>query len=113
MSDRIQYDGDTDHLDEIVINGAMVHLERMSQHIWWGAIYRDGHMIDLHFTDLWTDERDGFDALVKMDPPLLGCPEEWGKHHHRHRCEVDRPGHVVHRCECGSKRRGPQKGAER
>jgi hypothetical protein len=102
-ADRITYDADTgdQHLDEVFITDATIHVERMGHHDWWFAIYQGDQRIDFNCSDLWVQERDGFDAAMRVDPPLLGCAVEWGDFPHGHRCEkLSR--HRKHQCECGA-----------
>jgi hypothetical protein len=98
MSDRITFDGDTDHLDEIVLSDALVHIERMSQHGWHIAIQAGARYISLSGADLAIVEDAGLGGLVAVAEPLLGCPVESGTH----RCEEFKADHGGrHVCECG------------
>lgn len=103
--ERITYDGDRNHLDEIVLTGATVHLEAMNTHDWTLIIdAAGGGHITLNARDVHVYETDGVEHLTRFDPPLLGCPVEWEtKGWRTHRCRRAATGHRKHRCECGKR----------
>lgn len=109
--DRISYhDGpdappwtSDDRLDEVVLTGVTLHIERMSWHDWWFCADKDGEQIDFYAADLQISDQDGFSDLVQVREPLLGCDVEWGKYPRFHRCERTKPNHRKHVCECGER----------
>jgi len=102
--ERITFDGDRHHLDEIVLTGATVHVERMSTHDWTLIIDAPTGRIQLDVRDLLITERIGLDDLITIDPPLLGCAVEWAVDYTHHRCDrTDGIPHRVHVCECGAR----------
>lgn len=111
MSDRWQFDGDTDHLDELVVHNATIHLEAMDAagHHWMLMIDRaDGLRLHLHVGDVTVYETEGADLLATTvgGPLLLDCDASWESQGRRHICAVEkRPNHKRHRCDCGSTRR--------
>lgn len=105
MSDRITYNGDREphHLDEIVLTGARVHIERMNQHDWAVILNTDAGLIYLTGRDLAVFEH-GLEHLVTVGPPLLGCCHEWQTRDHVwHRCEHDTDHTNPHFCDCGKR----------
>lgn len=109
--DRITFDGDEDHLDEVVLTGATIHIEALYAHAYMiHAWTPDGRTVHLEAENVRMHEFDGVDDLVTIGPPLLGCGEEWGEYPVRHRCthltEDDGPHPTRHVCECGAQKEG-------
>ncbi len=113
MSDRFQYDDDGRSLDEIVLTGVTLHLERMSHHGWWMSAHdpATGDRVALHWTATREPvvEREGFDRVetVIRGPLLYHADGSWSDRRADHRCEVDAPAHRRCRCECGATRKAP------
>ena len=108
-TERITFDGDYAHLDEVVIEDALVHIERMSQHGWYIGIYKDGKGLQTWCQDLVLGDFSEFAQVVDTREPLLGCGVEWeGSDRRPHRCDfmkdADHPRSGRHICECGSYR---------
>lgn len=108
VTERITFDGDMDHLDEVVMHGT-VHIEALDAHGFMIAIATaDGRLLHLHGLDVAYSWHDGdLDGLFRLDPPLLGCGVEWVRGLLRHRCYEDKGHEHRHRCDCGSAQRLP------
>lgn len=105
MKDRWQFDGDMDHLDELVVHNATVHLEAMSSHVFALIIDKsDGLRIHLNVSDVTPVDIEGMNLLAtEVNAPLLGCSVEWTSQGRQHRCDQMSPRHHGrHQCECGS-----------
>lgn len=110
--ERFQYDDDGDSLDEIVLCGVTFHIERMSHHGWWMAVHdpETGERADFwwHSAAEPVMETDGFARAEQIirGPLTYACPTRWtDRRYGEHRCEVEKSGHVQHRCECGATRK--------
>lgn len=100
--ERITFDGDRDRLDEVVLNGATVHVEALDTHTYMIiAVTPDGRTVHLEAEDVRVFELDNADDLVRIDPPLPGCGFEWGNWPRAHHCHQDGP-HQWHQCDCGT-----------
>ena len=107
MSDRIKFDDDGDQLDEIVLTGVTVHMERMSHHGWWMVMRNPetGESVDLWWQA--TAEPvvdDAYPSVKHVIHGPLGChgPPWIDRKGGDHRCDVDKFEHVRCRCECGA-----------
>lgn len=111
--DRFQYDDDGDQLDEIVLSNVTFHIERMSQHGWWLGV--DNRETGEHLS-MWFHasaqpnlEHDFHGTQKVIRGPLLYHGPVWrDRRGAEHRCEVETPGHVRCRCECGATRRSEE-----
>lgn len=113
--DRAQYDGDGDHLDEVVIHNATVHIEQMDTHNWMVMVTRpasDGspevyaHLNVQNLTE--TDDMRGVPYTI--GPALLICSEWRDSKGLRHQCTVRHTApYRAHRCDCGAQKK---KGSE-
>lgn len=116
FDDRAKYDGDGDHLDEVVIHNATVHIERMDTHNWMIMITRpngpEPYEVYAHFNAqnlVETDEMEGVPYTV--DPPLLYHNEWRDRFGVLHQCIAQHSGEGVGycRCCCGSKTKNRRK----
>lgn len=108
--DRAQYDGDGDHLDEVVIHNATVHLEAMDSHNWMVMVTRlaaDGSQeVYAHFNARDITETGEMTGVPYEIRDVLPTCAEWKDGNGvRHLCFGSRHkngSHKRHRCECGS-----------
>jgi hypothetical protein len=110
--DRATYDGDGDHLDEVVIHNATVHIERMDAHNWMVMVTR-GETPDsvippvyAHFNAQNLTEVDDMQGVpYRIDEPLAGLCHEWtDRHQVRHQCFMRHSPlatSAYHKCSCG------------
>lgn len=104
--DRITFNGDEDHLDEVVLTDCMLHVEALNSHTYMIAAYAGGRIVHLEAENVRVYELEGVDDLTHVGPPLLGCRAEWGRYPVRHLCERD-PGHPGrHKCLCNATKAG-------
>lgn len=107
LDDRVQYDGDTDHLDEIVLHGATVTIESMGTHLWdIQARTEDGRFVHLYGYDL-REVCSPIRVPIKIDPPLKVCCEWTDSEKRRHYCTTRHSRRSPrknrhHRCDCGA-----------
>lgn len=108
MSERFVFDGDLDHLDEIVLHDVTLHIEAMDHHHYFVGITRNGHTIRLSAADVryrGTENDDGNGGgwpVLDVRAPLLGCGVEWTDGYRIHRCEAVKPHAGPHMCHCCS-----------
>lgn len=106
--DRVTFDGDRDHLDEIVLTGTTVHLEALGTHDYMLILSGPGERhVHLNVRDPRIFEERAVDDLVRIREPLLGCSVEWetgdGRRHRCDRGDFDGKTHRKHKCDCGAR----------
>ena len=116
-NERVQYDGDLGHLDEIVAYGVDLHIEAMDSHLWSiiatrpealfnGPSFRPPVEIMLQAYNL-TQVTEATGLPVRMDPPLLICSEWFDRRGVRHQCTRRHHSNeltaLLHKCySCGA-----------
>jgi hypothetical protein len=113
MSDeRVTFDGDITRLDEVVLSGVDLHIERLDTHEWMIRVTRtaqvdltdaspvDPLVLHMHGSDLAVSDEEGTDPITTMGPPPILCNEWNDRQGIRHECHSVKP-HKRHRCTCG------------
>jgi hypothetical protein len=110
--DRAQYDGDGDHLDEVVIHNATVHIEAMDTHNFMIMITRpagpEPYEVYAHFNAQNLTETDEMEGVpYEIHEPLLYHYEWRDERNVLHQCIVNHPDpeRGLHRCCCGRQQR--------
>ena len=107
MVDRIQYEGDLAHLDELMVHGADVRVEALSYHEFALTVVRpDGLILRLSVQDVrLVDSESAHLLTTAMIDKALGCGHEWTtRRGTRHMCDNTgtTPHAKMHVCECGA-----------
>lgn len=107
--DRAQYDGDRDHLDEVVIHDATVHIEAMDAHNWMVIVSR-GSEVYAHFNvQNLIEAEDMVGVPYVIHEPLKVCCEWRDRKNVRHYCtrkHKDSDSYAYHKCDCGAQHEG-------
>lgn len=110
MKDRATYDDD--HLDEVVIHNATVHIESLDAHNWMIMITRgtEPYEVYAHFNaQNITESDDMIGVPCTVGPPLLICSEWQDRKGVRHMCtrkHGDNRAYTEHKCDCGARHEG-------
>jgi hypothetical protein len=111
QNERVTFDGDITRLDEVVLSGVDLHIERLDTHEWmirvtrperisYGPTIRPALVLHLHGNDLTVYDEEGTDHITTMGPPPILCKEWKDRQGIRHECHSVKP-HKRHRCTCG------------
>lgn len=108
--ERVQYDGT--ELDEIVVEGATVHIEAMDAHHWMVRIYRPERIfhgptirpaVDIHLSGSDLFKVEDIVGLPVIQRPAIDWCHEWNDRSGRHHQCYERAGvHKRHKCSCGA-----------